>query len=179
MASVLVERASLFCSHNSFDVYDDSLNPLHDGSLYDRPADKTEWSRQLDRGYYCRGHAICFRTGLDTTLRFDFCVSDIPPPKGTADRIIALPLDLPTGMLTIWALDEGRYVAVSPGLYGLYLRAFNTGVEDDNAPDDDDVTARDDLEWYELTLVPGPLERTGILEGPRTTYGCVALHRQP
>ena len=175
-----LDRLTFSCSHNSFDVYDDALNPLdHDDGGENGERDTEAIRLSIERGCYRRGDAVHFRTAADGNYhRFDVFLSDSVLVKGNADRLIGVNLALPTGRFTVFGLDQGHYIDVPAGDYALYLRTCNAGQEDCDATDDD-VIRRDDLERYEIILVPGRAGREGVLDGPGTVWGCVLLHRHP
>lgn len=78
-------------------------------------------------------------------------------------------LRLPTGHLCIHDHPEAS-MELRPGEYGLFLRAFNLGAESDVDLPDDVFLAREDLERYELFVVPGASPSEGVIAGKPTLW---------
>ncbi|HUO08772.1 MAG TPA: hypothetical protein VM008_10760 [Phycisphaerae bacterium] len=159
-----IAQFRFFCSHNAFDLYDAQNDPL------DLPVDiNFPTSKQLQLGWYRRGDSICYRTvSWSNDHRIDITTSKSAPKLDKADRLLAHNLSFPTGQLTIFALDTGKSVSIKPGDYTVYCREFNLGLYTMERLLDRDFLARNDLERYQLILVPGSVKNQGVIAGPPT-----------
>jgi hypothetical protein len=167
-----MERLASYCffaSHNSFDVFDAEITLWEEPSELDGLANAEQLAR-LERGWYRRGRAICYRTLVDSYVnRIDVYRAAEPPAADGADRVLAHDLSLPSGVLTIFSLDYGETIAVGPGDYTVYCRAFNLGEDlalDELEMESDEYLKRLDLERFELILVPGYRGHAGVVYGP-------------
>lgn len=88
---------------------------------------------------------------------------------GNAQRVSVFPLTLSKGQMDILGGlgGEANRVQVSPGEYSVYVRSFNLGKgTDDFIEKDEDFLALDDMERYEIVLVPGKSDKEGVIFGP-------------
>ncbi len=159
------------CSHNAFDVSDAGVEPWREPSELDGLPLEAHL-RFLQRGWYKRGRSICFRTlvqSYDNRIDVLRSASHSVPPE--ADRVLAFNISLPSGTLMVLGLDHVEHVSVGAGDHTLYCRAFNLGVEPPpEAPllDDGQFLRRNDLERFELVLVPGSVNQEGVIHGSHT-----------
>ncbi|HWE94297.1 MAG TPA: hypothetical protein VG269_10060, partial [Tepidisphaeraceae bacterium] len=167
----LLASFRFFCSHNSFDVSDASVEPWNEPSELDGLT-LDERTARLTRGWYRQGRSICFRTLVQSyDNRIDVFRATSHSLPRLADRVLAVNIGLPSGTLMIFGLDHGEQVSVGVGNYVLYCRAFNLGVEpppEEPPLDDREFLLRDDLERFELVLVPGSVNQEGVIYGPQT-----------
>ena len=166
-----VARFRFFCSHNSFDVFDSSIEPWKEVSEFlTLPRDQRV--EQLKRGWYRNRNAIVYRTLADgNDHRIDIFTADqhVVPPD--ADRVMAHNIDVPSGRVTVFSLDSGETVDIGTGKFILYLRAYNLGRElgfENDTLSEEEFLRRDDLERYELVFVPGNIKEEGVIFGPPT-----------
>jgi hypothetical protein len=126
----------------------------------------------LLRGWYRRGRCLAYRTLADgNDHRIDVYRASEIRINEDADRVMLHNLSVPSGTLTIFGLDVGEHVVVGAGDYVVQCRAYHLGVEmpyDQHLEDDAAFLAHDELERYELILVPGRTEREGVVFGPPT-----------
>ncbi len=161
-----------FCSHNCFQVFDATLEPWDELSELGGLSSSAITAKLL-RGWYRAGRSLVYRTVADgNDHRIDVYHSPAEPlASPLADRVLVHNLLLPSGRLTIFGLDYGETISVAAGAYIIYCRAFNLGIEaplgEARLPDDEFIL-REDLERYELVLVPGYTDREGVLCGPDT-----------
>ena len=151
-----------FCSHYAFELFDSSLE-----CDFQRDTPSQE---QYDRGWYRTGKAMLYSTvGHLNDHRIDVYIANehsIPPQ---VDRVLANNFEFPSGEMIIYRVDTAEMVQIPAGNYAVYCRQFNLGVDNWGEDlDDEQFFRRDDLERYELVIVPGDVKYEGVIYGPPT-----------
>lgn len=104
--------------------------------------------------------------------------SDTPPLPEDCDRLIAVPISIPSGTLAIhgptqmpWGEEYPR-LEITPGQYCLCLLAYNSGVDIQSLGDEtavrllehrDELEQYPELERYRIVLVLGNCPKKGVL----------------
>ena len=157
-------KFQFFCSHYHFDLFDSLVE------WWNEPVD-TPPKEEFERGSFRGGKVLVFRTLADlNNHRFDVFTADKHVVPEGVDRVMAYNIDVPSGKITVFSLDEGQTVEIGQGKYVVYCRAFNIARElsrNENLTDEQ-FLQRDDLERYELVFVPGAITQEGVVFGPRT-----------
>ena len=101
--------------------------------------------------------------------RVDIFVGKEYDGHGDAQRVFVFPLRLSKGQMDItdgMGPTENR-IQVPSGEYAVYVRSFNLGKGiEDFIEKNEDFLARDDMERYEIVLVPGKPDQEGVIFGP-------------
>jgi hypothetical protein len=148
--------------------------------IFDRNADVGElpdWAKGdfFDLGYIFNGKAIQISTYAGVNdYWIDVYLSDRVPDFGESDRVIALNLNLESGILVICdsyyegSGEEKAQLNIGIGQYKIYILGYNL-VHDYNI--DYEIISSDQQEFipgrerYEIFVVPGLLEFEGVLKG--------------
>ena len=155
----------LLADHGQFYAFDATRDPVELPTITD-DAVRRGWARTADAIYY-------FTVGQLWSFRLDLFRSSGPPKLDNAERVLSHRLHLPTGRLAVGnpiAADNLATLSLAPGVYSLYLRAFNLGAEIDYPLDDEEFLRRSDLERYELFVAPGNPDVEGVILGRATLW---------
>ena len=154
--------ARIVADHAQFYVYDSSLNPFEPFPTITERECRLGWTRNDNSIWY-------FTASQLWSHRLDIFVAPDPPAPGDSERMLAHNLDLPTGNLEVHE-QPGCSIFLRPGAYAIYLRAYNLGRQTDEELPDSAFLARDDLERYELFVVPGVTQTEGVISGKELLY---------
>lgn len=101
--------------------------------------------------------------------RIDVFVGKQYDGHGDARRVMVFPLRLSKGQMDVTCGMEPaeNRIQVPPGEYAVYVRSFNLGKgTEDFIESDEEFLLRDDMERYEIVLVPGKPGQEGVIHGP-------------
>jgi hypothetical protein len=149
--------APIVADHAQFYVHDSSVNPFEPFPTITDRESRLGWTRNDNSIWYSTA-------GQLWSYRLDIFVAAHPPLPGDSERMLAHNLDLPTGNLVVHE-QPGCSIFLRPGSYSIYLRAYNLGCETDEELPDPEFLAREDLERYELFIVPGVTQNEGVISG--------------
>ncbi|MDR2440108.1 MAG: hypothetical protein LBE12_12170 [Planctomycetaceae bacterium] len=161
-----VARFRLFADNYQFYINAPNLitNPLEvfGAVISMTPAD-------FERGWVKTNSTITLFTVEDCNdHRIDVFVGEEYDGHGNAQRVLVHSLNLSRGILLIFCGTDAfeTKIQVPAGCYSVYTRVFNIGKGTDNfIEDDQQFLARDDIERYEIVLVPGSTEKEGVIFG--------------
>jgi len=159
-AELVCSRVLLAC-HGGFSAYDAGADLDEQWPPFTEESARRGWHRSRSVIHYTT-------VGEHWVIRLDVFSSREAPRVGAAARLLAHTLEIPSGHLVVGntiAADNVAEIAVRPGRYALFLRAFNLGVEADLALDDPQRRVRTDLERYELYVVRGEAQLEGVVDG--------------
>lgn len=167
----------IFADHYQFFVHDSAAEACPE-YFYDRkviaPPDLT---KNDDASYITDGQSIRFSTSADPNSHWiEIYNSDLPPDTREAQRVIALPLNVESGKVSVSTLIDlntpDSTVEVPPGRYTVYLLGFDLDKDPGEEADDWDapVSVWANAERYHLVLVPGEghVECYGVVQGAPT-----------
>ena len=161
MVQERAKRFPLFADHGQFYASDASHDP---GNPLPEISDET-----TRRGWARTDYAIHYYTvGDGWAFRLDLICSSAPPDLNGAERVLSHSLRLPTGILAVGndiAANNTATIALAPGTYSLFLRAFNLGAKSDLRLNDPELLERADLERYEMFIVSGEARSEGVILG--------------
>jgi hypothetical protein len=163
----------VFADSYQFFVYDSAFDPL---------ADLPDWDHATNaRGYMTADRAIYLGTRAHLNDHWvEIFHSESPPDVASCERALAFNLDIQGDALCLMGPSDDEEdilrFPVPPGAYTLYVLAYNIGndafstgeledEEDDEDMSDEQLAARTDYERYDLVLVPGHAEHTGVIHG--------------
>ncbi len=155
----------VFADNFQFYIYDPSKDPFEPMPALEEPESRRGWTRNDNSIWY-------FTVGELNDHRVDIYLADAYEECPSAERLLVHNLSVKKA-LAVYDHEEESTVEVPSGDYAVYLRAFNLGVEEegeDEDVEDDAFLLRDDLERYEIVLVPGSVETEGVIAGKPTLY---------
>ncbi|MDR0609728.1 MAG: hypothetical protein LBG58_06430 [Planctomycetaceae bacterium] len=122
-----------------------------------------------ERGWVRTNSTITLFTVEDCNdHRIDVFIGKEYDGHGNAQRVLVHSLNLSRGKLHIFCGtdDFNTEIQVPSGVYSIYTRVFNIGKgTDDFIEDDQQFLAHDDIERYEIVLIPGSIEKEGVIFG--------------
>ena len=149
----------VFADNFQFYVYDPSKDPFEPMPEIDDEQSKRGWTRNENSIWY-------FTVGELNDHRVDIFLGDTFQENSEAERLLVHNLSIESGSFAIYDHEEDSKVEVPAGDYAVYLQAFNLGVEDDDEElEDEEFFKRDDLERYEILLIPGLVDQEGVIAG--------------
>jgi hypothetical protein len=131
-------------------------------------------SADSERGWVRTDSTITLFTVEDCNdHRIDVFIGKEYDGHGNAQRVLVHSINLSRGKLLIFCGtdDFETEIQVPPGVYSIYTRVFNIGKgTDDFIEDDQQFLERDDIERYEIVLIPGRTEKEGVIFGAEKFY---------
>jgi hypothetical protein len=142
-------RLLVFADHYQFCLYDAAHDPFTPFPSFGEKEQK--------EGCSVSKHAIWYFTRAHRNLhRVDIGIANSPVHGSTAERMLVHRLEAPSGRVAIYQHEEKSDLNLAPGTYSIYTTAYNLGKEKQpgESADDHELLQRDDLERYEIVIVP-------------------------
>ena len=153
----------LFADNHQFYVYDTSKDPFEPMPDIGDLESRRGWTRNENSIWY-------FTVGEFNDHRLDIYLAAVYEDISGVERLLAHNLTIESGSFAVYDHEEEGSVEVPAGNYTVYLRAYHLGEESEDELEDEEILQRDDLERYEIVLVPGTVEAEGVIAGNPHLY---------
>ena len=153
-----LKTVRIFADNFQFYVYDPSKDPFDPMPIIDDAESKRGWTRNNNSIWY-------FTVGELNDHRVDIYTGGAYEEDPNALRVLVHNLSIESSSFAIYDHEEESTIEIPSGDYAVYLRAFNLGVESEDDLEDEAFFGRNDLERYELLLIPGTVEKEGLVSG--------------
>ena len=168
-----------FADHYTFTVADSEADPCPSAFLDTSEGPQPGVLGNFEVGYITDGRSIlvgtCPHLNVDWIELFR---SKRAPNFGTAQRVIALPLEVSSGRVDFSTLEVDAKVFMTAGIYTVYSLGFSLGGDRMTDPakppnwaeqelTDEELAAHTDYEHYQIVFVPGRTTdgRVGVIHG--------------